>query len=106
MNPTGRGCAWKWHAFAQSCDRSAMCAQRRGASAWRRAAHGSVVVLARPVEEKHASVLAFLADGEAWSSSALALAVGTGQRTGATKRSIRCGSGQKCSPSGTDEPPL
>jgi hypothetical protein len=40
-----------------------------------------VVVLARPVEEKHAAVLAFLADGEAWSSSALALALGTGQRT-------------------------
>jgi DNA-binding winged helix-turn-helix (wHTH) protein len=33
-----------------------------------------VVVLARPVEEEHAAVLAFLADGEAWSSSALALA--------------------------------
>lgn len=40
-----------------------------------------VVVLARPVEEKHAEVLAFLADGEAWSSSALALALGTSQRT-------------------------
>ena len=40
-----------------------------------------VVVLARPVEEKHAAVLAFLADGEAWSSSALALALGTSQRT-------------------------
>ncbi|MES2625398.1 MAG: helix-turn-helix domain-containing protein [Pseudomonadota bacterium] len=40
-----------------------------------------VVVLARPVEEKHASVLAFLADGEAWSSSALALVLGTSQRT-------------------------
>jgi hypothetical protein len=40
-----------------------------------------VVVLARPVEEKHAGVLAFLADGESWSSSALALALGTGQRT-------------------------
>jgi hypothetical protein len=40
-----------------------------------------VVVLARPVEEKHASVLAFLADGESWSSSALALALGTSQRT-------------------------
>src|SRR5262249_42947400 len=35
-----------------------------------------VVVLARPVEEEHAAVLAFLADGEAWSSSALALALG------------------------------
>jgi len=45
--------------------------------------HGAdeVVVLARPVEEKHAAVLAFLADGESWSSSALALALGDSQRT-------------------------
>jgi DNA invertase Pin-like site-specific DNA recombinase len=40
-----------------------------------------VVVLARPVEEQHATVLALLADGESWSSSALALALGAGQRT-------------------------
>jgi DNA-binding transcriptional ArsR family regulator len=40
-----------------------------------------VVVLGRPVEEEHAAVLAFLADGESWSSSALALALGTSQRT-------------------------
>ena len=40
-----------------------------------------VVVLARPVEEEHASILAFLADGESWSSSALALALGASQRT-------------------------
>ncbi len=40
-----------------------------------------VVVLARPVEEEHASVLAFLADGESWSTSALAFALGTSQRT-------------------------
>jgi hypothetical protein len=40
-----------------------------------------IVVLARPVEEEHAAVLAFLADGEAWSSSALALALGASQRT-------------------------
>jgi hypothetical protein len=40
-----------------------------------------VVVLARPVEEEHAAVLALLADGEAWSSSALALALGTSQRS-------------------------
>ena len=40
-----------------------------------------VVVLARPVEEKHAAVLALLADGESWSSSALALALGVSQRT-------------------------
>ena len=40
-----------------------------------------VVVLARPFEEAHAAVLALLADGESWSSSALALALGTSQRT-------------------------
>jgi hypothetical protein len=40
-----------------------------------------VVVLARPVEEKHAAVLAFLADGESWSSSALGLALRASQRT-------------------------
>lgn len=45
----------------------------------RRAAE--VVVLARPLEEEHAAVLAFLADGESWSSSALALALGSSQRT-------------------------
>jgi DNA-binding winged helix-turn-helix (wHTH) protein len=40
-----------------------------------------VVVLARPVEDEHAAVLAFLADGESWSTSALALALGASQRT-------------------------
>jgi hypothetical protein len=40
-----------------------------------------VVILARPVEEEHAAVLALLADGESWSSSGLALALGTSQRT-------------------------
>src|SRR5213079_1458927 len=40
-----------------------------------------VVVLARPIEEKHAAVLSFLGDGESWSSSALALALGASQRT-------------------------
>ncbi len=40
-----------------------------------------VCVLARPLEERHAGVLACLADGEAWSSSALALALGASQRT-------------------------
>lgn len=39
-----------------------------------------VVVLAGPVEERHAEVLAMLADGESWSSSALALALGVSQR--------------------------
>ena len=41
----------------------------------------TVVVLAPPLEGEHGAVLAFLADGESWSSSALALARGTSQRT-------------------------
>jgi hypothetical protein len=40
-----------------------------------------VVVLVPPVEDEHAMVLALLADGESWSSSALALALGASQRT-------------------------
>jgi hypothetical protein len=40
-----------------------------------------VLVLAPPVDEEHAHVLAFLADGESWSTSALALALATSQRT-------------------------
>ncbi len=40
-----------------------------------------VAVLAQPVEEPYAAVLACLADGESWSSSALALALGASQRT-------------------------
>jgi hypothetical protein len=40
-----------------------------------------VVVVARRFEQRYATVLAFLADGELWSSSALALALGASQRT-------------------------
>ena len=40
-----------------------------------------VVVLAQPVDEEHGEVLALLADGESWSSSALALALDASQRT-------------------------
>jgi DNA-binding winged helix-turn-helix (wHTH) protein len=52
----------------------------RGFSLWPRRAR-QVAVLARPVEEKHAGVLALLSDGESWSTSALALALGTSQRS-------------------------
>jgi hypothetical protein len=55
-------------------------ATSRGFALVPRRAH-EVVVLATPVEEEHAEVLAFLADGESWSSSALALALGASQRT-------------------------
>jgi hypothetical protein len=55
-------------------------ATKRGfALAPRRA--GKIVVLAPPVDEQHAAVLAFLADGESWSSSALAIALGSSPRT-------------------------
>lgn len=40
-----------------------------------------VAVLAPPIDERHAAALALLADGEAWSSSALALALGISPRT-------------------------
>jgi len=40
-----------------------------------------IVLLERPVDEQHADVLALLADGESWSTSALALALGASQRT-------------------------
>jgi DNA-binding transcriptional MocR family regulator len=40
-----------------------------------------VAVLARPLDDAHAPLLACLADGEAWSSSALALALNASQRT-------------------------
>ncbi|PST26205.1 helix-turn-helix domain-containing protein [Mesorhizobium plurifarium] len=42
---------------------------------------GEIVVLAPPVEDQHAAVLALLADGESWSSSALAIALGASPRT-------------------------
>src|SRR5580693_6997359 len=55
-------------------------ATKRGfALAPRRASE--VVVLAPAVEEQHAPVLALLADGESWSSSALAIALGASPRT-------------------------
>jgi tetratricopeptide (TPR) repeat protein len=40
-----------------------------------------VVVLALPVEEEYAPMLALLSDGESWSSSGLSLVLGTSQRT-------------------------
>jgi DNA-binding winged helix-turn-helix (wHTH) protein len=59
---------------------SAITATQRG-FALKPRSRSEVVVLAHPVEEEHGAVLAFLADGESWSSSALALALGTSQRT-------------------------
>jgi len=40
-----------------------------------------VVLLAPPVEDRYAAMLGLLADGESWSSSALALALGGSQRS-------------------------
>jgi hypothetical protein len=55
-------------------------ATRRGFTLAPRRAR-EVVVLAGPVDDAHGAVLALLADGESWSSSGLALALGTSQRT-------------------------
>lgn len=55
-------------------------ATRRGFALVPRGAR-EVLVLARPIEEEHASLLALLDDGEAWSTSALALALAGSQRT-------------------------
>ena len=55
-------------------------ATRRGFALSPRRAR-EVVVLARPVEDRYATVLALLADGESWSSSSLALALSASQRT-------------------------
>jgi hypothetical protein len=46
-----------------------------------RSGAGEIVVLAPPVEDQHSAVIALLADGEPWSSSALALALGASART-------------------------
>ncbi len=46
-----------------------------------------VVVLAPPVDEPHAEVLALLTDGESWSSSALAVALESSQRS--VQRALR-----------------
>jgi hypothetical protein len=55
-------------------------ATERGFALAPRAA-SKVVVVAPPVEDENAAVLGCLADGESWSSSALALALRKGQRT-------------------------
>jgi hypothetical protein len=64
----------------------------------------NVVVLAPPVEDQDAALIALLADGELWSSSALALALGTSARTvqralerlAAAGRVLSFGSGRAC----------
>jgi hypothetical protein len=64
-----------------------VCATKRGFALVLRRAR-EVIVLAPPIEDEHAAVLAFLADGESWSSSALALTLGTSQRT--VQRALEC----------------
>ena len=59
------------------------------ARGYRLVPHGSagVAVLTPPIIDDHAAVLALLAEGEAWSSSALALALGRSPRT--VQRALR-----------------
>src|ERR1700733_15191700 len=70
MNRIARGCASRSGGYARN---RGFVLKPLGAQA--------VAVLAPPVEGDHAEVLALLADGEAWSSSALALALGVSPRT-------------------------
>lgn len=67
-------------------------ATKRGFALMPARAH-EVVVLARPIEEKHGAVLALLADGESWSSSALALALGASQRSVQRALEVLAGAG-------------
>jgi DNA-binding transcriptional ArsR family regulator len=48
---------------------------------------GTVRLLLPPIESPDAAVMALLADGEGWSTSALALALGSSQRT--VQRALR-----------------
>lgn len=59
---------------------AAVTATRRGFVLEPRRA-SSVVFLAPPTEDAHGEMLALLSDGEAWSSSALAMALGVSSRT-------------------------
>ena len=76
MNHTALACGSK----------SAACVSAGNAGEHQRDASGftlvadDVALLTLPVEDKYAALLALLADGEAWSSSALALALGNSQR--------------------------
>ena len=60
-------------------------------------------MLVRPLEDEHAGVLALLADGESWSSSAIALALGAGYDRAACALFARK-SGKKSALSGMLEP--
>lgn len=53
-----------------------------------------VVVLSLPVDAAHADVLACLADGQSWSSSALALALGCSQRMAQRALNTLAGAGK------------
>ncbi|NOV16034.1 helix-turn-helix domain-containing protein [Ensifer adhaerens] len=53
-----------------------------------------VAVLAPPVEGQHGAVLALLADGEAWASSALAIALGASPRTVQRALDALCAAGK------------
>ena len=88
MNRTAHGCESKSGGFGGASTGRRERDQAGLALAPRR--RREVVVLAPPVEEQHAAVLAFLADGEAWSSSALAMRLAPAARTcSGRSRSLR-----------------
>ena len=80
-NRTARGCVSKSGGCAECFGHSPASSATKSGFLLAPCRAREVVVLARPVEDEHGAVLAFLTDGESWSSSALALALGTSQRT-------------------------
>jgi hypothetical protein len=80
MNRIARGCG---SSRAASRDARTLAASPRRSAGlrWRRAAPARSPCWRRRSKASIAAVLAFLADGESWSSSALALALGASQRS-------------------------
>ena len=92
-NRIARGCGSRSAGFASNSGRWPRSARRSAASRWRRAARREVVVLAPPVEERHAAVLALLADGEV----VVELGLGAGARRQPAHRAAgaRCAGGRR-----------
>ena len=80
MSRIARGCAWIGRLRKSLAPLAGLNATRRGFALTPHRAR-KVAVLAPPAEGDHAEVMTLLADGEGWSTSALALALGVSPRT-------------------------
>ena len=80
MNHTAFDFEWRSDGYVSNLALAEVNATDQGFALSPRCA-SEVVVLAPNAEEQHAIVLALLADGESWSSSALAIALGISPRS-------------------------